>query len=148
MITETGKVIALKGNHAWVQTIRNSACQSCSVKQGCGQRVLAAATGGRASQVLVENAVLASVGDDVTIGIDERALLGASLLVYALPLVLMVIGSIVGHRLSDGQDLIAIIGAGTGLVSGFFVSRKLQSAGGSRYEPKLLKINRISALAV
>lgn len=147
MITETGTVVALKGNYAWVRTIRSTACQSCSVKQGCGQRVLAAATGGRASQVLVENNVQADVGDDVTIGIDEKALLGASLLVYALPLVLMVVGSIVGHRLSGEQDPAAITGAVAGLVSGFVLSRKVQSKGGGRYEPKLLRVNRIAALA-
>ncbi len=146
MITENGKVVALKGDYAWVQTIRNTACQSCSVRQGCGQRVLAAATGGRASQVLVANTVRADVGDDVTIGIDEQALLGASLLVYALPLVLMVVASIVGHQLSGGQDPAAIAGALAGLLSGFLLSRKLQSDSGGRFEPKLLSVNRISAV--
>ncbi|HTN33999.1 MAG TPA: SoxR reducing system RseC family protein [Marinobacter sp.] len=146
MITESGKVVALKGDYAWVQTIRNTACQSCSVRQGCGQRVLAAATGGRASQVLVANTVRADVGDEVTIGIDEQALLGASLLVYALPLALLVIASIVGHQLSGGQDPAAIAGALIGLLSGFLLSRKLQSGSGRRFEPRLLSVNRISAV--
>ncbi|MCM0611185.1 SoxR reducing system RseC family protein [Marinobacter sediminum] len=143
MITETGKVVALKGDYAWVQTIQNSACQSCSARSGCGQKVLAAATGGRANQVLVENAVEAQVGDEVTIGIDESALLGASLIVYALPLVLMVVASIIGHRLSGGQDIWAMAGALAGLVVGFVSSRHLQGRGEQRYEPRLLRINRI-----
>lgn len=143
MITETGKVVALKGDYAWVQTIRNSACQSCSARSGCGQKVLAAATGGRANQVLVANTVQADVGDEVTIGIDESALLGASLIVYALPLVLMVAASIVGHRMSGGQDLWAMGGALAGLVVGFLSSRNLQGKGGKRYEPQLLRVNRI-----
>lgn len=50
MITETGKVVAEKGERVWVQTIRASACQSCAARSGCGQRVLASATGGRANQ--------------------------------------------------------------------------------------------------
>jgi sigma-E factor negative regulatory protein RseC len=145
VITETGKVVALKGDYAWVQTIRHTACESCSVRQGCGQRVLSAATGGRASQILVENTILAGVGDEVTIGIDEQALLGASLLVYALPLTLMVIASIVGHQLSGGQDSAAIAGAVAGLVSGFVLSRKLQGDSGGRFEPKLLRVNRTFA---
>lgn len=143
MITETGKVVALKGDYAWVQTIQNSACQSCSARSGCGQKVLAAATGGRANQVLVKNAVEAQVGDEVTIGIDESALLGASLIVYALPLVLMVVASIIGHRLSGGQDIWAMAGALSGLVVGFVSSRYLQGRGGQRYEPRLLRSNRI-----
>jgi sigma-E factor negative regulatory protein RseC len=143
MITETGKVVALRDGYAWVQTIRNSACQSCSIRQGCGQRVLASATGGRASQVLVANTVLAEVGDEVTLGIDEQALLGASLLVYALPLLLMVGASIAGHQLSGGQDLAAMAGAFTGLTAGFLLSRKLQGIQGNRYEPKLLRVNSV-----
>ncbi|KEF31071.1 MAG: sigma E positive regulator RseC/MucC [Gammaproteobacteria bacterium] len=143
MITETGRVIALKGDQAWVQTIRASACQSCSARSGCGQRVLATATGGRANQVLVANTVDAVVGDDVTIGIDERALLGASLIVYAIPLLLLIIGSLSAHQLSGGSDGWSITGALVGLASGVLASSTLQRRGRQQYEPKLLRVNRI-----
>lgn len=145
MITETGRVVALKDDQAWVQTIRQSACESCSARSGCGQRVLASATAGRANQVLVQNAVRAQVGDEVTIGIDEQALLGASLIVYALPLLLMVLASIAGHRLSDGADLGAMLGALAGLSAGFLIGRRLQTRHGGRYEPRLIRVNRIAA---
>ncbi|MBW0148880.1 SoxR reducing system RseC family protein [Marinobacter arenosus] len=145
MITENGTVIALKEDRVWVQTIRQSACESCSARSGCGQRVLASATGGRANQVLVENTVRAQVGDEVTLGIDEQALLGASLIVYALPLLLMVLASIVGHRLSDGADSWAMLGALVGLAAGFLVGRWLQARQDGRYEPRLLRVNRIAS---
>ncbi|KAA1172004.1 SoxR reducing system RseC family protein [Marinobacter salinexigens] len=143
MITETGKVIALKGNQAWVQTIRTSACQSCAARSGCGQRVLAGATSGRANQVLVLNSVDAVVGDEVTIGIDEQALLGASVIVYAVPLLLMIVGSMLAHQLSGGSDGWSILGAVSGLVAGLFCSRKLQKNKQQQYEPRLLRVNRI-----
>ena len=145
MITETGKVVAVTGQHAWVQTIRTSACQSCAARNGCGQKVLASATGGRANQVRVVNSVNAQVGEDVTLGIDESALLGASLLVYALPLLLMVTASIIGHQLSEGSDFAAMAGAAVGLAFGFLISQKLQSRNAGNYEPMLLRINRIPA---
>lgn len=145
MITETGKVIALRGNQAWVQTIRTSACQSCSARSGCGQRVLASATGGRANQVLVLNPVDAIVGDEVTIGIDERALLGASVIVYAVPLLLMIVGSILAHQVSGGSDGWSILGAVSGMAVGLFFSRKLQKNNGQHYEPRLLRVNRITS---
>lgn len=148
MITETGKVVAVTGEHAWIQTIRTSACQSCAARNGCGQKVLASATGGRANQVRVVNSVDARVGEEVTLGIDESALLGASLLVYALPLLLMVAASMLGHYLSDGSDFGAMSGAVAGLASGFLVSRKLQSRNVGNYEPTLLRVNRIPAGAV
>ena len=145
MITETGKVVALKGDRVWVQTIRASACQSCAARNGCGQKVLAAATGGRANQILVTNTINARVGDEVTIGIDEQALLGASLVVYAIPLILMVAASILGHHLSAGQDLAAMLSAAGGLALGFLVVRKLQRPGIMDYEPRLVRVNRISS---
>jgi sigma-E factor negative regulatory protein RseC len=145
VITETGKVVALKGDRVWVQTIRTSACQSCAARSGCGQKVLAAASGGRANQILVSNSINAGVGDEVTIGIDEQALLGASLLVYALPLILMVVASVLGHQLSGGHDGAAMIAAVAGLALGFFAGRKLQSVGGRDYEPRLVRVNRIAS---
>ncbi len=145
MITETGKVVAVTGEHAWIQTIRTSACQSCAARNGCGQKVLASATGGRANQVRVVNSVDARVGEEVTLGIDESALLGASLLVYALPLLFMVAASMFGHYLSSGSDFAAMAGAAAGLASGFLVSRKLQSRNTGNYEPTLLRVNRIPA---
>ncbi|PCM43671.1 SoxR reducing system RseC family protein [Marinobacter sp. ANT_B65] len=145
MITETGKVVAVTGEHAWVQTIRASACQSCTARHGCGQKVLASASGGRANQVRVVNSTNASVGEEVTLGIDESALLGASLLVYALPLLLMVVASVFGHYLSGGSDLAAMSGAVAGLASGFLISRQLQCRNIGNYEPILLRVNRIPA---
>lgn len=143
MITETGKVVAVTDEHAWVQTIRASACQSCSARNGCGQKVLASATGGRANQVRVFNAVGAQVGEEVTLGIDENALLSASLLVYAVPLLLMVLASMIGHQLSAGNDIAAMLGAFMGLAAGFLVSRQLQHRNTNSYEPRLLRVNRI-----
>ncbi|MBZ2167306.1 MULTISPECIES: SoxR reducing system RseC family protein [Marinobacter] len=143
MITETGKVVAVKDGRVWVQTIRQSACSTCSARSGCGQRVLAAATSGRANQVLVTNSVNAVVGDEVTLGIDERALLGASMLAYAIPLVLLVVASVAGHSLSGGEDLWAIVGAVLGLGAGFFIGRGLHARSGDAYEPRLLRVNRI-----
>jgi sigma-E factor negative regulatory protein RseC len=144
MITETGKVIALKGQKAWVQTIRASACESCSVRNGCGQRVLASASSGRANQVLVDNHLGARVGDDVTVAIAESALLSASLLVYALPLLLMVMGAVLGQQWFPAQDTGAIAGAIGGLSGGFVLARFGQSRVGARFEPALVNIVPVS----
>lgn len=36
MIEETALVLEVKGQHVLLETQRKSACQSCSVKSGCG----------------------------------------------------------------------------------------------------------------
>jgi len=142
VITESGRVVAVSGNTAWVQTIRQSACQSCSARSGCGQRVLAAASGGRANQVQVLNTLNANVGDNVTLGIAEQALLQASLLVYALPLLLMVAASMTASLLVPGSDGVAIVAAGLGLGTGFVVARLLQRRMPGDYQPHLMKVNK------
>lgn len=145
MITESGRVVAVSGDKVWVQTIRTSACESCSARNGCGQRALAGVSGGRANQVLVSNSLGAGVGDEVTVAIDESALLGASLLVYALPLVLMVLGAVLGHQVSGGHEVAAILGAAAGMVAGFAIARRAQSGSAGVYEPRLVKVTQMLA---
>lgn len=146
MITETGKVIAVTGRKAWVQTIRASACESCSARSGCGQRVLASASSGRANQILVNNHLDARVGDEVTVAIEESALLSASLLVYAVPLVLMVLGAVLGQQWLPAQDAGAIAGAAVGLAGGFILARFAQSSIGGGFEPALVRILPVSEM--
>ena len=140
MIHETGRVVAIKGNKVWVQTIRASACESCSARSGCGQRVLASASKGRANQILVNNHLGARVGDEVTLAIAESALLSASLLVYAMPLLLMVLGAVAGQQWLPAQDVGAIAGSLAGLAIGFGVARVSQSRPGRNFEPALVSI--------
>ncbi len=146
VITETGKVIALQGTQAWVQTIQTSACESCSARAGCGQRALAAVSGGKANQVLVLNTSAAQVGDEVVIGMDEQSLLAASLAVYGVPLLLMVLASIGAFRLLGETDLVAFIGALVGLGAGFGLVRRWQSRLGDRFQPHMVRVNRIASV--
>ncbi len=138
--------MALQGAKAWVQTIQTSACESCSARAGCGQRALAAVSGGKANQVLVLNTVDAQVGDEVVIGLDEQSLLTASLAVYGLPLLLMVLASIAAFRLLGETDLVAIVGALVGLGAGFWLVRRWQSQSGDRFQPHMVRVNRIASV--
>ncbi len=145
MITERGRVIAVRDGQAWVQTIRQGACQSCSARAACGQRALASVSGGRANQVLVANTLDAQVGDEVSVAIAEQALLQASLLVYALPLLLMVVGAIAGHQLAPALDAYAMAGAAAGLGLGFWLAHRVQARLGGACTPQLLRIEHAGA---
>lgn len=145
MITETGRVVAVKDGKAWVQTIRASACESCSARGGCGQRVLAGASSGRANQVLVSNHLNARVGDEVTVAIEESALLSASVLVYGLPLLLLVLGAVAGQHWLPGPDAGAIAGAVAGLVAGFAIARSGRLRRQDEALVRSLKIHRQAA---
>lgn len=146
MISESGTVIAVKDDEAWVQTIRTSACESCSARAACGQKVLAAATSGRANQICVKNRLDARVGDQVELGIPESTLLSASLLAYGLPLALMVLLAVMADAVWPGSDLAALIFGIGGLGIGLVLTKMAQGFGIGAYkanlEPTMLAIER------
>lgn len=135
MIHETGTVIAVSGNDAWVQTIRESACQSCSARHGCGQKALATMSGGQSRQIRVPNTLGARPGDQVTVAIQESALLRASLLVYALPLALMVVTTGMAGAVLPGNDGLAMLAALAGLGGGLWLTRWYSRRDVARWQP-------------
>jgi len=76
----------------------------------------------------------------VIIGIDENAVLKASVFVYALPIILMIFGCYVGNLFS-GNDLGAGIGGVIGMTSGFFAVyvHGLFNRHNSQYSPIVLR---------
>jgi sigma-E factor negative regulatory protein RseC len=65
--------------------------------------------------------------------------------VYALPLLLMVLGAVAGQQWLPGQDAGAIAGALAGLVAGFGIARIIQSRAGHGYEPTLVDLLPVRA---
>ncbi|MGM0570410.1 SoxR reducing system RseC family protein [Marinobacter sp.] len=135
MIHETGTVISVSGDDAWVQTVRESACQSCKARHGCGQKALAGLSSGQSRQIRVANTLRARPGDQVTVAIEESALLKASLLVYAVPLLLMVVATALAGVLLPGNDLAAMLCAAAGLASGLWWAGRQSRAGTARWQP-------------
>lgn len=136
-VTESGQVISVSGDQAWVQVLRQSACQSCSARHGCGQKALATLSGGQSRQVRVSNRLGARPGDRVTLAIESSTLLRASLLVYALPLLLMVLaaGGAGAAGLGEGAAVLMALG---GLMAGLFLARMLSRSSEARYQPRMI----------
>ncbi|MCY4046207.1 MAG: SoxR reducing system RseC family protein [Cellvibrionales bacterium] len=129
MITEKAQVVAINEDAIWLKSTRQSACDSCKLKTGCGQKLLAEAKG---RQHFIEVPVTKdfteslSVHDDVDVAINEQTLLKGSLVLYVLPLILMLLGAVFlpsflpSAELSS--DIFAIFGAILGLLLGFGLS--------------------------
>ncbi len=142
MIEEQALIVACRGELAWVQTERRSTCEGCAAQQGCGTSVLAKVLGRRANQVMVVNTLAAEVGERVVIGIEERALVRASLSAYGVPLLALLFGAMLGEAAAPywgiageaGAMLLGFSGFGIGLVW-------LRSVAGrdSRYRPVILR---------
>lgn len=144
MIEETGVVVELDGDHAWVESERRSSCGSCSAK-GCGTGALSKILGAKKQRMRVQNPINAEVGDAVTLGIEEGALLAGSVMVYIVPLILMLAGGLLGEALAPQWEVSAesasLIFGLLGLVAGFFWLRAFNRRASSnpRYTAVILK---------
>ncbi len=118
MIEETGQVVRVQGEFAWVESERRSSCGSCATQEGCGTGVIARALVNRAVTLKVLNRIDARVGDRVVVGIPESGLLRGAFAVYSVPLLALFAGALCGHWLAGDSDPAAIAGAAAGLAAG------------------------------
>lgn len=91
LIEETGTVIAVDGNHAWVETQVKTTCTSCKASDACPTSTVAKAFTPKPNHLLLEVPCVLAVGQQVKIGISEKALVSASIMVYILPLIAMIV---------------------------------------------------------
>jgi len=140
MIEESGKIVAIGKDFVWVETMRKSACDACSAKNGCGHRALSRGARAGNTHVRARNQYDLDVGDPVTIGIPEDVLMKGSLVVYLLPLLLMMLSSLTvdGIWSSDGATgLAGIFGLAVGFALVWLFSRRVQND--QRYQPVVLR---------
>lgn len=153
MIEEKATVLAIEGDYALLQTQRRASCESCSVKQGCGTSVLAKLTSQRSAQILVKNTLNAEIGNELVIGINDNALVKGSLLVYALPLILLLMGAVLGEMLAHAAglnaELMSIVTAAAGFVLAMILIRASLSKSKFKNEmqPRMLRISQSKIIA-
>ena len=140
MIEETALVLEVRDQQVLLETQRKTACQSCSVKSGCGTSTLAKVVGNRSSQFIVENTINAHEGDQVIVAVDENALVQGSLLIYLLPLIFMLTAGIITEFLFATESLTILLSIAGFLLSAIFV-RYILSAGGLKksIQPHLIR---------
>ena len=154
MIEEQGKVVAVKEDWAWVQTERKTVCGQCAANKGCGTSVLAKVFGNKTSSIAVIKSLPVQVGDEVVIGIEENSLVKGSLLIYALPLVLLIAFGLLGEVVStqvllSNTDILTVIFSGFGFAVGYVWLKHISSQIrlDPRYQPKLLQIKNSIAIS-
>lgn len=86
MVRERATVVAVSGEQAWVETVRQASCGSCGSKSSCGTSTLSKLFGNRPFRVEVKNPIHANVGSEVMIAVSEQGLMGGAARLYLLPL--------------------------------------------------------------
>jgi len=105
-----GKVIAVEGSKATICLDSVEACERCEAKKYCQ-------TSAPDHSVIAENHVGAMVGDEVYVEQTPGVGLAAASLLFGLPVVLALIGMIVGSRWNELRALVlAVVCFGVGLI--------------------------------
>jgi sigma-E factor negative regulatory protein RseC len=103
---------------ATLEIERKTACGLCGKTRGCGNAMWGKLFAHQSSAFKAQNAINATVGQSVIVGINEQALLKSALLLYLLPLATMLIAAFIAMQIHS-SDLSAIVGAIAGLLLGF-----------------------------
>jgi sigma-E factor negative regulatory protein RseC len=112
-----GRVIELLGSEATVCFEPGEACKKCDAGTLCHGA-------GSKHTVLVENPLGAQVGDNVCVEQSPRKALLSAFIVFGLPVLLAVLGLVVGARWAEAWSIILGI---TGFVIGLIIAKILDN---------------------
>jgi len=139
MIEDIGKVVKIDSDKAYVEVERSSACASCGL-----QEAEELAAGGK---VVFEayNMASATIGDRVRVQVRTGAYTKASLYVYGIPVLFLVIGAVAGAYaatiLKRSSDTMSGLFAMGGLVVGFIVLFLFRKRGNkTEYMPVVVEV--------
>jgi len=141
-IREQGVVVALVTGGVVVETQRQTGCQSCASRGGCGINLMQKALNRKSHQVRVATELTLGLGDRVQLVLPASALVQASLLMYVLPLLGLMIGALAGQLLfaTNGASILGgALGFGLALLG---LSRRQNGLfANGRYAPRVEQIH-------
>jgi len=142
MIEEQALVLSELEGKLRVRVQRQSACDSCQLKSGCGQSALTKLSSNQCIEFDVPNNINAECGNLVLIAIPEQGLITASLIVYFFPLLCMLTAAIAAKNLFNLSDLYISICGLFALFIGFACARHYgqKHSEDTRFLPELIRI--------
>ncbi len=145
MSEELATVVAIEGDHAWVECERRSACSGCQQQSSCGTGTVAKAFPLKAPRLRVRLTAEVRVGQQIRLGIPQESLLRGAALVYVLPLFCLLAGALLGQLwlapLLAGGEGITILSSVLGGVLGFLLVRYFSNRlDQGRYGPRMIGV--------
>ncbi len=141
MLEEQGLVTQLVGNSVTVITKNQLACSSCKVAETCGNGIVEKYLSGKMFSSLIINRLNAQVGDTVIIQIPKSSITKASLIVYFIPLLGIMLFAIIASWLNQSEN-ITILSSLVGLALGMLVTKYYNHKVIKKelYQPKMVSI--------
>ena len=128
MDSAVGKIIAIGPGGATIEVARTAACSRCAAGKGCGAGLLGSSRASALLEVPLSPASDLCEGDEVRLALEPAHLLRATMLVYGLPLLGIVLSLTAGWLISRPlSDAVAVIYAVAGLAAGLYAGRRLLS---------------------
>ena len=125
-----GLVTAITDGTAQIRFLRGSACAHCGACLTVGDSEM---------EISLPNTLGAKEGDRVAVDLSPKRVVQASLLAYAVPLLLLIAGVLIGSRIADWAGLALGIGAcGIGYLILRIVEKK--SAKKKSFQPRMTRI--------
>ena len=143
MIEEQALVLnETKHGYVNVKIHRQSACESCQLKSGCGQSALTKVSSSKCIEFSVLNTKNAKRGDIVFLAISEQGLLSASLLMFLMPLLVMLVVSVFTKSLLAWPDGAVAISGLVSLLLGFAYARfyAQKNMDDERFKPEMVRV--------
>jgi sigma-E factor negative regulatory protein RseC len=137
MIEQRARVVGTEGGFALVEAAPSGGCSSCGVQGGCGVSKLGKLLPQRSRVLRVPNELGARPGDEVTLGVADHALLASAAAAYLPPLAGLLAGALLAAALSP-DDLMAMLGAGAGMLIGLVGSRLNARRWQQRHAPRMV----------
>lgn len=139
-MVETGLVLKVEGNKAFVAVERKSLCEGCPASSICKPTE-------EGSIIEAINEAGAKIGDRVSVSLKTFSYLKGSIIVYGIPTICLILGAIIGKEfLKDfidlNPDLISALG-GLGAFGISFVIVKLLSRRMERKREYIPVVERI-----
>lgn len=141
VIAEEGIVVSVQSGFADVSVIQNEKCDECSAK------IICKPTKDDQNILHVEDPIGVKIGDNVRIEIKGGSLLKASFNLYGIPLILLLVGIILGTSIFSGYKLSELYSVifGLGLIAIYFLLTFARSKTlHKQVLPKIVFVKRIS----
>ena len=125
-----GLVTSVSDGTAQIRFLRGSACAHCGACLTVGDSEM---------EISLPNTLGAKEGDRVAVDLSPKRVVQASLIAYAVPLVLLIAGVIIGSRFADWMGLaLGLVACGISYLILRFVEKK--SAKSKSFQPCMTRI--------
>lgn len=137
MNREEGIITRTEGETAWIKVRRSSMCEVCNSKIICNTL-----SDGNTMEAEVYNPLNGKIGDRVEFMISSSSLLKITSLLYIIPVIFLLTGSILGYSFLSPPEFFAMILGLSGFAISYFFIRfiSLIMAKKRKFTPEIVRI--------